>query len=184
MAALFSRMWSLFTFRLTQSGHTAREIMDASFEASRTRDERFETTDRLRQLVEAFAMQATQNGLALKKKQREPTPAPTPSSKSRKPNQKEIIAIEVPPSKTRKSNQQECIAVEVPNVPRRVLSPLSLRNTNVPLNRQKRAVTFQHPGLCPEVHGKGSLTMVAPKRMLSPQEANNQRSVRSGSTFT
>lgn len=156
MAALFSCSWSLFTFRLVQSGHSASEITNATFQASITRNERFETIDQLRLLCRALAEQATQKRLALKKKQRKPPP-PTPT-----------------PPKSRKSHQ--CIAIEFPNFPGLVLTPLK---------RQKRAGLIKHPGLGPEMHGNGSMMMVPPKRVLSPPPStyNRKTLVSSWSTF-
>ena len=122
--------------------------MHATFEVSRTRNERFETSNRIRQLYKAFAMQqATESVLALKKKQRRPT----------------LL-------------QQRCLANEIPDIPVRVFSPLSSQNTeDMPLKRRKRMGTIQHPGLYPVVHGNGAIMMVPPRRVLSPPRTDYRK---------
>jgi hypothetical protein len=128
--------------------------MNATYEASRARKERFETIQQLRRLYQAMATKATQNGLGLKKEQRQPTPMPPTS---------------------RKSHQQQCVAMEFPDIVGRVLSPLSLGNTSVPLKRLKRAGSIQHPGLAPATYGHGSMMMVPPKRTLSPTRTDYRK---------
>jgi hypothetical protein len=142
------------TFRLIQSGHTAKEIINATFEASRTRKERFETIHQLKLMFKGLAMQATQKGLVLKTKQRQPAPPPTPPI-------------------SRKSHQQE--AMKFPNIPGRVLSPLSVQNTSITLKRRKRAGAILHPGLGPMMYGNGSMKMVPPKRVLSPPRTDYRK---------
>jgi hypothetical protein len=161
MTAFFSCLWSLFTFRLILSGHTAREIMNATFQASRIKKERFETIHQLQLLYQGFAMQATQSGLVLKNKQRQPPAPPAPST---------------PPPKSRKAHEPQGIAVQFPNNPGRILSPLSFRNNNVPLKRRKQAGMIQHPELGPAMYGNhGSMMMAPPKRLLSPPRTDYRK---------